>query len=104
MTTKDLSFDGESKIFLEVFKPTINITLNSLKLKYHEESTKLIGDEVFKPQRHILDKESEFLILNFFEYIEPGLYFLYLKYEGELNRKPMGFFRDYYYDDNNQKM
>ncbi|XP_043485198.1 aminopeptidase N-like [Leptopilina heterotoma] len=104
MTTEDLSFDGESKIFLEVFKPTINITLNSLKLQYYEESTKLIGDEVFKPSRHILDDESEFLILNFHEHIEPGLYFLYLKYEGELNSKPMGFFRDYYVDDNNKQI
>ncbi|XP_051168503.1 aminopeptidase N-like [Leptopilina boulardi] len=96
------SFIGESKIFLQVFEKTVNLTLHSFNLGLNEKSTKLTRNgEDLKPQNHFFDKESQFLILNFKNEIEPGNYILYLKFTGELadevvDSRYFGFFRPNY--------
>lgn len=104
ITEGKFSFEGESKIFLEIFQPIRNLTLHSVNLHIYEESTKLVGDDVLKPQRHIFNDETQFLILNFHDNIQPGFYFLYLKYNGKLNSRPLGFFMDFYFTDDNRRM
>ena len=103
--SENYTFDGESKIYLKVLKPTKNLTLNALNLNIHHEITNLMReDRDFLPNQQIIDEEKEFLILTFHEELTPGNYILHLKYSGELNKFPTGFFRDYYLNDHKEKV
>ncbi|XP_033224230.1 aminopeptidase Q-like [Belonocnema kinseyi] len=99
----NFTFDGESEIFLRVHKTTRNLTLHSLNLEIHEESTMIVGDEeIIIPHRHIFEKEREFFILNLRNDLLPGDYKLLLKFSGILNNASRGFFWDSYLNDDNE--
>lgn len=95
------TFEGESEIFLNILKPTVNLTLHSFNLNISYKSTKLKQNGVIvMPQNHFFELESQFLILNFENEIHPGNYCLYLEYTGKihegLDSNKFGFFRKNY--------
>ena len=98
----NFTFDGESEIFLKVLKTTRNLTLHSLNLEIHKESTMLIGEEeIIIPHQHIFEEKAEFFILNFRNDLLPGNYKLQLKFTGILNNASRGFFWDSYLNEDN---
>lgn len=95
------NFIGESKIFLQVFTPDKTLTFHSVNLRIFENATKLTGNNKnLIPQNHIYDSESQFVTLNFKEFIQPGNYILNLKFVGAIedgwNPNNSGFFRKKY--------
>ncbi|XP_043485229.1 aminopeptidase Ey-like [Leptopilina heterotoma] len=92
------TFEGESDIFLNILKPTVNLTLHSLNLNINSKNTKLKQNGVtVMPKNHFFEVESQFLILNFENEIQPGNYCLHLEFTGEigegLDSNKFGFFR-----------
>lgn len=91
-------FEGESTISLEIFRPTVNLTLHSANLTINFESTKLTANNIdLKPRNHFFEIESQFLILNFENELQPGKYQLHLNYFGKIeegSNSSYGFFRE----------
>lgn len=101
----NFTFDGEAEIRIQISRVTNNVTLHSKNLNIIEEETFLIGNnQTLAPNCHIYVEEGEFLILNFDSELPLGIFTMRLKFHGEMNNKPRGFFWDYYTDEGNETM
>ncbi|MDR3615297.1 MAG: M1 family metallopeptidase [Candidatus Obscuribacterales bacterium] len=88
------SFSGAETIDIQVLKTTRKIVLNSTDITVTDAEYKSSG--ATKSQKLSIHDESKFqeVILESKELIEPGQYSIVLQFQGKLNDKLKGFFRE----------
>lgn len=83
------NFDGESRIVVQVCRPTNRLNLHAQNLTIDEDATKLIDsyEDSYVPTAHNHDNETEILTIEFENDISPGKYTLHLNFVGALQEK-----------------
>lgn len=93
---KALTFEGKTKIKVQVLEEVKEISLNAVKLNIDSTSITVNGRE-FSPKKVDEKPEDELITLEFEEVISPGEADLEIEFSGELNDKMKGFYRSKYY-------
>ncbi|XP_057331893.1 aminopeptidase N-like [Microplitis mediator] len=103
----NFTFDGLSRVHFNLLRESSSITLHAHNtLKIDQVSTNLTyanGTNV-KPKLQTRINETDFLILDFEQPIEPGNYSLTFKYVGNISSVPVGVYRSLYLNDKNEKV
>ncbi|XP_053976698.1 aminopeptidase N-like [Hylaeus volcanicus] len=94
----NITFMGETEIYLKVLRPTLNIVLHSNVTIDESETSVRDEDNIFKPNEHVYDFDTDMLHLRFNNSLNSGVYVLYLKFVGVLAGDLCGAFRSYYPD------
>ncbi|XP_066591368.1 aminopeptidase N-like [Prorops nasuta] len=100
----DAFFDGKVSIGVKIRKATSKLVLHSKNLTINEEATVItFGNKVIIPRNHSYDTERDFLILSFENILSPEIYTLTIEFQGSLLNSYTGFYKNYYYENEENK-
>lgn len=92
------TFNGLVIIQVEVLEATNNITLHVNELNVSNLGVVTTGNRVIIPDSLNNDADRQFLIVNFVDQLEAGIYYINVIYEGLINDGTTGFYRASYVD------
>lgn len=99
LVRSNFTFNGEANIDIVIRRVTQDLRLHALQLTIDEAATTLIDSDgvVHTPKAHNYERETEILNLKFDNELQTGNYTLNIKFVGILNPYLQGFFRTFYY-------
>ncbi|KAL6262284.1 hypothetical protein P5V15_007378 [Pogonomyrmex californicus] len=102
----NFTFDGKSRIIIEIHRATRDLSLHVLELTIDETTTSLISKDIVihTPTAHNYNNDTQILSLHFEDELPPGIYSLNIQFVGILNDNLRGFFRTSYTNEAGDKV
>ncbi|XP_076397777.1 aminopeptidase N-like [Megachile rotundata] len=97
----DSGFEGEISIKFKVLDPTSNIVLHMMELEVDENATRVVLENggVIVPEVHEHDNETQKLTIGLGTVLKEGVYWLNMKFLGDIRDDLFGCFKSSYEDE-----